>query len=168
MNAALRSLWWQWRVEVLMAAGLVLLSLVVAGADLLLRPLDPMVLERLFPDRSFATMSPAQVAEVAYDGQTLLVDARSPAEYRRGHIAGAVLLPPGPSAVQWARFYDYVHPDLVRIVVYCGEPRCDAAVRTMQLLRQDAALADLLVYVPAAWPALMAEPGLSVVEGMQP
>ncbi|MDO1528196.1 rhodanese-like domain-containing protein [Fulvimonas sp. R45] len=55
----------------------------------------------------------------------VLVDARSPAHYARGHVPGAVNLPHGK--IVESRLADY--PAGTLFVVYCAGPHCNGAAR---------------------------------------
>ncbi|HUH56725.1 MAG TPA: rhodanese-like domain-containing protein [Rhodanobacter sp.] len=55
----------------------------------------------------------------------VLVDARSPAHYRRGHVPGAVNIPHGK--IIESRLAKY--PAETLFVVYCAGPHCNGAAR---------------------------------------
>ena len=55
----------------------------------------------------------------------VLVDARSPAHYERGHIPGAVNIPHGK--IIESRLVKY--PESTLFVVYCAGPHCNGAAR---------------------------------------
>ena len=55
----------------------------------------------------------------------VLVDARSPAHYERGHIPGAVNIPHGKLIE--SRLAKY--PESTLFVVYCAGPHCNGAAR---------------------------------------
>ena len=55
----------------------------------------------------------------------MLVDARSPAHYERGHIPGAVNIPHGK--IIESRLVKY--PESTLFVVYCAGPHCNGAAR---------------------------------------
>ncbi len=55
----------------------------------------------------------------------VLVDARSPAHYERGHVPGAVNIPHGK--IIESRLAKY--PESTLFVVYCAGPHCNGAAR---------------------------------------
>ena len=55
----------------------------------------------------------------------MLVDARSPAAYARGHVPGAVNIPHGKLIE--SRLAKY--PESTLFVVYCAGPHCNGAAR---------------------------------------
>jgi rhodanese-related sulfurtransferase len=55
----------------------------------------------------------------------VLLDARNPASFARGHIPGAINLP--HAQITAARLSDY--PDDALFVVYCAGPHCNGAAR---------------------------------------
>jgi rhodanese-related sulfurtransferase len=59
------------------------------------------------------------------DPGCVLVDARSPAHYERGHIPGAVNIPHGK--IIESRLVKY--PESTLFVVYCAGPHCNGAAR---------------------------------------
>lgn len=62
----------------------------------------------------------------------VLVDARSPAHYERGHIPGAVNIPHGKLIE--SRLAKY--PESTLFVVYCAGPHCNGAARAAVKLAQ--------------------------------
>lgn len=55
----------------------------------------------------------------------VLIDARSPAHYERGHVPGAVNIPHGKIIA--SRLAKY--PESTLFVVYCAGPHCNGAAR---------------------------------------
>lgn len=62
------------------------------------------------------------VREVPANPETLIVDCRQPADFRRGHIPGAINLPINASAISWNRFITAHHERSV--LVYCQSVHC--------------------------------------------
>jgi rhodanese-related sulfurtransferase len=85
----------------------------------------------------------------------LWVDARSRADFERGHVPGAVLLNEG----EWEQLID---PFLdawrrgVNVVVYCSSRNCDASAEVARRLRDDAQIENVYVLKGGweAWQAL--------------
>ena len=75
---------------------------------------------------------------------TLWVDARSRAEFERGHIPGAVLL----NEQEWEgtldAFLDAWRRDL-KVVVYCSSASCDASHEVASRLKNEAQIANVFV-----------------------
>ena len=62
------------------------------------------------------------IREVPTNTETLIVDCRQPADFRRGHIPGSTNLPINASTISWSRF---VTANRNReIVVYCQSVHC--------------------------------------------
>lgn len=76
--------------------------------------------------------------------EMLWVDARSRAEFERGHIPGAVLL----NAAEWERqldpFLDAWRREL-KVVVYCSSANCDASQQIASRLKNEAQIANVFV-----------------------
>lgn len=78
--------------------------------------------------RAKATIKECSVTDVqaCLDRDTLLIDIREPAEFQRGHLPGAVLLPRGllefeiHGLVERVTAGQPVSPDQQPIVLYCG------------------------------------------------
>lgn len=86
-------------------------------------------------------------------GTTIMFDARSAAEYDRGHLPGAISLPAAESLADWIGVIK--HGEVV--VTYCTGPSCDDAIRLATRLReQTGAQVEVFAGGFAAW----AEAGL--------
>jgi rhodanese-related sulfurtransferase len=75
------------------------------------------------------------VSDVAADlgkGGFTLVDTRSLAAWRQGHIAGAVHLPTGMIPIRAAKLLDLGTP----VVTYCWGPGCNGATRAALALAE--------------------------------
>jgi rhodanese-related sulfurtransferase len=80
------------------------------------------------------TLSLAQAYELFQQGQALFIDARPPQEYQELHVAGAVNLP--VEQVQGPRAQEVAGADKGRrLVVYCGQVSCDAALTVAEKLQ---------------------------------
>jgi len=74
---------------------------------------------------------------VVHPGNALIVDVREPAEYRAGHVPGAVNVPRGLLEFKlWPHVGGAAHPDYRRrLYVYCGVgSRAALAARTLKTL----------------------------------
>jgi len=98
------------------------------------------------------------------DGQTVVADARVPAEYAAGHLPGAVSLP--VAEVEWRLLplAERLTPD-TPVLVYCGGADCEDALDLALKLR-DLGFSDLTLYPGgfAEWTAY----GGAVQPGEQP
>ena len=80
------------------------------------------------------TVSLTQAHALWQEGQTLFVDAREPQEYQELHIPGALNLTPETLEKEGERAVAGVAKDR-RIVVYCGQAACDAALKVAEKLQ---------------------------------
>ncbi len=80
------------------------------------------------------TASLAQVFALHQAGSALFIDARPAEDYRELHIAGAVNLAPGDLAARGEAAVAGLDKDR-RIVVYCSEITCDAALKVAEKLQ---------------------------------
>lgn len=72
----------------------------------------------------------------------LWVDARSPAQFERGHIPGAVLLTEQHWDEELVRLFDQWNPD-AQVVVYCDSATCDTSRRVAARLRDEVGLENV-------------------------
>jgi rhodanese-related sulfurtransferase len=76
-----------------------------------------------------------QASLAAHADDFVLLDVRSPEDYRHGHVAGAVNLPHGRITASNLAAY----PDHITFVAYCAGPHCNgadhAAIRLARLGR---------------------------------
>lgn len=70
-------------------------------------------------------------ARSLFDEGAVFVDARSSAEFRQGHVWGAISLPADPSPETLTRLQQ-----AFRVVIYCSGPDCGQARRLGLLLRR--------------------------------
>lgn len=75
------------------------------------------------------------LADLHRSGQHLFLDARSLAEYQAGHIPGAMSLPVNRFDTDFPDIAPLLDPD-APLIVYCGNPDCDQALRLAQRLRE--------------------------------
>ncbi len=80
------------------------------------------------------TVSLMQAHALWQEGQTLFVDAREPQEYQELHIPGALNLTPETLENEGERAVAGIGKDR-RIVVYCGQASCDAALKVAEKLQ---------------------------------
>ena len=115
--------------------------IVVAGTALGLaaNALSPRRIPFLTPPKApldaadVVTLQDAQ--ELWNSGKAFFLDARAPADYQAGHIAGAISLP----IEEFDNYYPQVEPMLTpdtTIVAYCDGNDCDLSHRLMDRLRE--------------------------------
>lgn len=99
-------------------------------------------------DREFQgvkTLNLAQAYQLFQEGQTLFVDARKPEEYAELHVAGAVNLPL-EKLQTWSKQSLANFAKDRQMVVYCGEVRCDLALKVAEKL-QDEGFTQVAVFL---------------------
>ncbi len=79
---------------------------------------DPQAVARQVPQ-----LDADMVRQLAEDPGTLLLDARSAAEFSLGHLPGALSLPVGDFASAWPALRARLQ-EAGRVVVYCSNPDC--------------------------------------------
>jgi rhodanese-related sulfurtransferase len=88
--------------------------------------------------------------------RVLWIDARSEADYGRGHIPGAVLL----NEDSWEKLLPAVlsawQPDDL-VIVYCDSGRCDASHKVAQRLTREAGI-DGVKVLKGGWQAWSGRP----------
>ena len=96
-------------------------------------PVEPAPTTR--PDQMLGyTIAPESRYDVTLDdirgyvqnNAAVIVDARSPAAFGRGHLRGAINLPAGQTDAYFQPFSQSVSPDQL-IILYCKGPHCDSA-----------------------------------------
>ena len=150
---------------ILRAAMLLGLALMAALVDGWLRPTSANVTEFLHPASVWNVIAADELEPYLQDGEALLIDARSGAEFEAGHVEGAIHCAPSLFVDSPQRFYDWYHEDLQQILVYCANDRCDSALKLLSLLGQDEAVAPKLVLILGGWDALKLQPNLSLARG---
>lgn len=83
--------------------------------------------------------------DIFYNGDALFVDARSTADYKGGHIPGAISLPVGQFDEQIESFLNQYPPDQP-IVTYCSGRTCEDSHHLAQLL-SDVGFSDVRVFI---------------------
>jgi rhodanese-related sulfurtransferase len=86
--------------------------------------MDPQLAAALFAER-LALQTDVSDVQAAGDGEFVLVDTRSAAAWRQGHIPGALHLPRAEIA---ERAKDLLDP-AVPVVTYCWGPGCNGATK---------------------------------------
>lgn len=79
-------------------------------------------------------ISREEVVAASETGSPLIFDARSMAEYDRGHIPGALSAPASEAAARLAEWIGLIGPD-EPVIVYCGHPACSDALILGRILR---------------------------------
>jgi len=82
----------------------------------------------------FPILTPANARALHQEGRHLFLDARPLAEYHPGHIPGAFPLPVADFDTHFPDIAPILDPDSP-LIVYCGNPACDQALRLAQRLR---------------------------------
>jgi rhodanese-related sulfurtransferase len=77
----------------------------------------------------------------------VLIDARSPAHYARGHVPGAVNIPHGKIIASRLATY----PESTLFVVYCAGPHCNGAARAAVRLARLGRPVKLMAGGMAGW-----------------
>jgi len=67
-------------------------------------------------------------------GEATLVDARTPAAYRAGHIPGAVSLPYATLKQEIAGFMQQHDPETAILIVYCDNKGCVSSRKVARIL----------------------------------
>jgi len=63
----------------------------------------------------------------------VIVDARGPAAFKRGHVRSAINLPAGQTEAYFQQFSQQVSPGQL-IILYCNGPHCDSADMVYEFL----------------------------------
>ncbi|MBE7519550.1 MAG: metalloregulator ArsR/SmtB family transcription factor [Thermoflexaceae bacterium] len=95
-----------------------------------LAEVDRAVAAYLAGDPGLAAISRAELLERMAAGDVVVLDVRPGAEYRAGHIAGAVSIPLDELAARMAAL-----PPGRQVVAYCRGPYCFLAVDAVRMLR---------------------------------
>jgi rhodanese-related sulfurtransferase len=76
-----------------------------------------------------------QAEKLWHGGNALFLDAREPADYRRGHIGNALNLPAQSFAQQYGELAPILASD-TELIVYCDGLECDLSHRLAKSLRE--------------------------------
>lgn len=79
-------------------------------------------------------------------GTAVIVDARAPKDFRKGHVTGAINLPSGEETAYFAKFQKDASPDQL-VIVYCGGPDCPAGDNVATFLTSHG-YTNVRVYTP--------------------
>ena len=91
---------------------------------------------------------------LAWDGRALWIDARSEADFQKGHVPGALLLNEDDWDGLLGPFFKAWTPDKM-IVVYCSSLQCQASKEVAERLRTEARLKNVYV-LKGGWEAWLA------------
>jgi rhodanese-related sulfurtransferase len=94
----------------------------------------PYITPPLAPPQAQDTVPLKEAQELWTGGSAFFLDARSPADYAAGHIAGAVSLPVEEFEDHFAQVSTMFTTDAT-IVAYCDGMECDLSHRLMDKLR---------------------------------
>lgn len=67
-------------------------------------------------DQGYRNLDAAQAAELIKQGPVLILDVRTPEEYREGHIKGSVLIPVQELEREYTKISDYFQKP---VLIYC-------------------------------------------------
>ncbi|MCC5843619.1 MAG: rhodanese-like domain-containing protein [Verrucomicrobia bacterium] len=98
----------------------------------------------------FPMLTPGEVRTLYQAGTHLFLDARSLPEYHQSHIPGAFPVPIADFDAHFPEIAPILESDSP-LIVYCGNPACDQALRLAQRL-QDAGYENVSIF-PAGFEA---------------
>ncbi len=90
-----------------------------------------------------------QIRAHVHDETVVLIDARNPEDFARGHVRGALNLPAGP-VEQMEGYLTQMRPSMAPdqlIVLYCSGPRCGSGDMVSEYLA-DRGFTNMRVYSP--------------------
>lgn len=87
-----------------------------------------------------------QIGEHVKNGSAVIIDARSPEQFAKGHVRGAVNLPAGQIDDYIGNVLDSVGTDQL-VVIYCGGQWCDSGDMVYERLAQHG-FTNMKVYKP--------------------
>ena len=96
------------------------------------------------PSRSEITLD--EMRQHVNNQSAIIVDAREPKHFSRGHVRGAINIPAGDEDAYMAKFRKDVAPDQL-VIVYCGGPDCPAGDNVANYLSSQG-YSNLRVYHP--------------------
>ena len=94
-----------------------------------------------------------QIREHMQNGTAVLIDARGPATFARGHVRGALNLPAGETDAYMPKIWPNVSSDQF-IIIYCASPTCGAGDTVHEFLAGQG-FTNMRVYSPG-WMKLAA------------
>jgi rhodanese-related sulfurtransferase len=116
--------------------------------------------------RTRAAIDLAEFRRRLRDGSAAFVDARSAAEYSRGHIFGAVSIPSLDKEQHLERVYELLPADQV-IIVYCGGGECEDGHMVFEFLAENGIRLESLRIFEPGWEVLGGLEGLPVAKGTE-
>lgn len=117
------------------ATGLVVMALLCGFIGNLLSPRGlPLRTPAPKPLPTDQLITLAEAESLWSSGAAFFLDARQPADYAAGHIAGAFNLPPLMFEEHFQRVAPYLTPD-TRIIIYCDGVECDLSHRLSERLK---------------------------------
>lgn len=122
---------------------MLLLATAVSGWLTAVLSPSPLTAERISPSRvemqalaqGIEIIDPAGMRAVVAQGSRLILDARPQSEYDQGHLPTAMPLPVDDFENSFPLIAPMLTPD-TPLVVYCGGPLCDDALRLAGYLRE--------------------------------
>jgi len=115
-----------------------LICLVAGGLGLLINAVSPWGIPLLGPvpagdNGGIAHIELGEAWALCNEGKAVFVDARSPREYRAGHIPGALLLPVDEFEETIASWKNLIPPE-TPLIAYCAGEGCDSSREVAALL----------------------------------
>jgi rhodanese-related sulfurtransferase len=92
-----------------------------------------------------------EIRERVRNGEAVIIDARGPADFARGHIRGAINMPAGQKEAYLWQLSQSVAPDQF-IIIYCNGPYCDSGDMVYEYLASQG-YTNMRVFKPG-WQAL--------------
>lgn len=108
----------------------------------------------VFAESGFPLLSPEETRDLLHAGTHLFLDARPLTEHHRSHIPGTFPVPVNAFEIYYAQIAPVLEA-ASPLVVYCGNPACDQALRLAERL-QDAGHTNVSLFPGGydAWSAL--------------
>jgi rhodanese-related sulfurtransferase len=115
-----------------------LICLVAGGLGILVNAVSPWAIPLLGPvpardNGGIARIELGEARALCHEGKAVFVDARSPKEYRAGHIPGALLLPLDDFEEIVSSWKDLI-PAETPLIAYCAGEGCDSSREVAALL----------------------------------
>src|SRR5258708_4479801 len=95
----------------------------------------PLLTRPQAPPKAQDTVTLAEARDLWSGGSTFFLDARAPADYAGGHIAGAFSLPVDEFDDHYPQVAGMLAPNAI-IVAYCDGQECDLSHRLMDRLHE--------------------------------
>jgi len=74
-----------------------------------------------------------EIRECVRNDEAVIIDARGPADFERGHVRGAFNMPAGQKEAYMEQLNQIVTPDQL-VIIYCNGPHCDSGDMVYEFL----------------------------------